>query len=86
MTAAIPVRVAPQPASQCDPADCRALWLAALEIYLRDVIAASRGSQVRHAREALEDLFGTRIMLARLCDPIDLTVEAVANAILARLE
>lgn len=85
MSAALPIRVEPLPSCQWDPADCRALWLAALELYLRDAEAGSRGGQLAHARDALDDLLGPRAMLTRLCEPIDLSVDAVARAMLARL-
>jgi len=86
MTAALPTRVAPLPADQWDPADCRALWIAALEMYLRDVTAGFKGSQARHAQEALDDLLGRQVMLTQLCDPVGLNADAVAEAILSRLE
>lgn len=83
--AAQPRRGAPPPPDQWDPHDCRQLWADALLLYLRDAQAGARGSQTPHAAEALADLLGARVMLARLCEPLALDVEAVALGMLARL-
>ncbi|WP_337133591.1 hypothetical protein, partial [Staphylococcus aureus] len=58
------LRGAPVPDDLWDPADCRALWIAALEMYLRDAIAAAKGSEHREAVAALHDLRGGCEMLA----------------------
>lgn len=85
MTAAAPRRGAPPPPDQWDPHDCRQLWADALLLYLKDARAAERGSEARHAVEARRDLLGGRVMLARLCQPLGLDVEAVAAGMLGRL-
>ena len=86
MGTALPLRTAPPPQDEWDPADCRALWLAALEMYVRDATAGYRGSQTAPAQGALRDVLGRREQLARLCLPLDLDIDATAEAILARLE
>lgn len=79
-------RLGPPPPDLWDADDCRQLWGAAIEMYVRDATSGYCGSCLPHATEALEDLLGTRVMLARLCDPVELNAETVADAILARLE
>lgn len=80
-----PHRAGPPPPDQWDPYDCRQLWADALSLYLRDAKAAQRGGQADHAREALEDLLGSREILARLCEPLGLDVGAVATGMRNRL-
>jgi len=81
-----PRRGAPPPPDQWDPHDCRQLWADALLLYLKDAQAAQRGSEAPHAVEALGDLLGARVILARLCAPLALNVEAVAVGMLSRLK
>lgn len=80
-----PRRGAPPPPDLWDPHDCRQLWADALLLYLKDAQAAHRGSEARHAVEALADLRGARVILARLCGPLALDVDAVTLGMLARL-
>jgi len=56
------------------------VWFAAIERYALDCISVSKGTkQYTDNGEALEDLYGTREILARLCAMTDLDVEAVAS-------
>ncbi|NAW34991.1 hypothetical protein [Halomonas alimentaria] len=70
----------------------QALWISAIIVYARDAAAGWTGAGVgkpaakKAYLEAVEDLFGDRQQLARLCRPAGMDVDVVAAAIMWHLE
>lgn len=59
---------------------CSEMWAAAVVLYMRDCRQALRGIATADL-EALDDLTGSRELLANLCEPIGADVDVVADAI-----
>jgi hypothetical protein len=57
------------------------LWIAAIKLYVQDVMTASLGRQNDDNGKALRDLRGEQRYLTTLCEPLGADVEAVARAI-----
>lgn len=55
------------------------IWVQALVLYLRDARRAMKGRDAPEYFEALDDLTGTRRLLANLCRPVGLDVDLVAK-------
>lgn len=64
---------------------CADIWLAALRCYYSDCRSAARGIRTAHT-EALDDLTGSRELLANLCRPLDADAERVAALMLEALD
>ncbi len=64
---------------------CADIWLAALRTYYSDCRSVLRGARGAH-REALDDLTGSRELLANLCQPLDADPQRVAELMLEALD
>ena len=90
MILADPQHPAPPPdgmaeSHQCALA-CADLWLAALRCYYSDCRSAYRGINPNSDSEALDDLTGSRELLANLCRPMDADPVRLAELMLETLK
>lgn len=65
---------------------CTELWLAALRCYYSDCRSAAGAAKFNIDYEALEDLTGSRKLLANLCRPLDVDPDMLADLMLEALE
>lgn len=84
---------APAPASLFEAAQlnregdaaARTLWAAALAVYARDVRIAHNGGYC-DGGEAHADLYGSRTILARLCEPLNIDPDAFTAGLMQMIE
>lgn len=60
---------------------CTMMWIAAIREYARDARAYDRHGRCRDGGEAYTDLLTTCELLANLCEPIGLTLDAAKSMV-----
>lgn len=66
---------------------CAEIWLYAIKQYMSDAQAAMRGvTATAYHFEALEDLTGSRRLLANLCRPLDIDPARAGDAMIEALD